>query len=281
MQTSTKTIRSVQRTCVWLLLVSGAVVFAIPFLWMVRIALVPDDQIDMGLRLLADWSDMRYMNFATAMTVQPFHRYFLNTYIITILGLCGEVLASSFVAYGFARKQFPGKNMIFIFMLATMMLPPQVTMIPVFILFRTFGWVDTILPLTVPSLSGAAFSIFLLRQFFMTIPRDYDDAADIDGCNSFQIYSRIILPSSKPALLTVVIFSFIGRWNDLLGPLIYLNSPDKYTLQLGLMAFRGLYSTQWNLLMAASIVVMLPCLVLFFVAQRYFISGILIGGLKE
>lgn len=264
----------------WGVLLGGSVVFLIPFAWMIRVALSGEDQVSRGLDLLLNWRNLYPGNFRTALTIQPFHIFFLNTLVITLAGLLGEVFSSSLVAYGFARKRFAGKNLIFIIMISTMMLPPQVTMVPVFILFRNLGWIDTFKPLIIPSFFGSAFSIFLLRQFFMSIPRELDEAATIDGCGSFQIYWRILLPLSLPAIMTVAIFSFIGRWNDLLGPLIYLDSSEKYTLTLGLMAFRGLYSTQWPLLMAASIVVMIPCVALFFAAQKYFIKGILIGGIK-
>lgn len=270
-----------RRGALWLLLLALTAIFLIPFVWMVRIALTEDNRVDLGLRLLVDWSSLHPLNFVRALQAQPFGLFFLNTTAVTLLGVGAEVLSSSLVAYGFARKSFPGNRMLFVLMLATMMLPGQVTMIPVFMMFRHLDWIDTFKPMIVPALFGAPFSIFLLRQFFMTLPRELDEAAQLDGCSSQAIWWRILLPLTKPALLTVVIYSFIGRWNDLLSPLLYLNSQEKYTLSLGLMAFRGMYSTAWNQLMAASLVVMLPCLILFFVAQRYFIQGIVLGGLKE
>lgn len=171
--------------------------------------------------------------------------------------------------------------MLFILVLATMMIPSQVTMIPLFVLFKQLNWVDTFKPLIVPNFFGSAFFIFLLRQFFMTIPIELDDAAKIDGCGYLGIYGRVLMPLTKPALATVAIFGFMWNWNDFMGPLIYLNSRDKLTVSLALSRFTGMYGmTAWNLLMAASLVVALPCLVLFFFTQRYFIQGIVITGLK-
>ncbi len=166
-------------------------------------------------------------------------------------------------------------------MLATMMLPPQITMVPLFILFRNLGWIDTFKPLIVPAFFGNAFSIFLFRQYFMTLPRSMDEAALVDGASRLLVYWRVLMPLSKPVIATTAIFAFLGRWNDFMGPLIYLSSREKFTLSIGLASFQGQYSMQWNLMMAASLVVMLPCLFLFFSAQRFFTSGILMGSVKE
>jgi len=195
--------------------------------------------------------------------------------------MVGTLLSSSIVAYGFARLRARGRDVLFMILLSTMMIPPQVTMIPVFALFKLLNWTDTFKPLIIPNFFGGAFFIFLLRQFYMTIPIELDDAAKIDGCSYLSIFSRIILPLTKPALATVAIFSFMWSWNDFMDPLIYLNSRDKLTLTLALNRFTGMYGmTAWNLLMAASLVVALPCFVLFFFAQRYFIQGIVVTGLK-
>ncbi len=195
--------------------------------------------------------------------------------------MVGTLLSSSIVAYGFARLRARGRDVLFMILLSTMMIPPQVTMIPVFALFKLLNWTDTFKPLIIPNFFGGAFFIFLLRQFYMTIPIELDDAAKIDGCSYLGIFSRIILPLTKPALATVAIFSFMWSWNDFMDPLIYLNSRDKLTLTLALNRFTGMYGmTAWNLLMAASLVVALPCFVLFFFAQRYFIQGIVVTGLK-
>lgn len=212
---------------------------------------------------------------------ETFNRYLLNTIIITVLGITGVLLSSTFVAYAFARFRFPGRDILFLIMISTMMIPVQVTMIPTFILFKYLGWIDTFAPLIVPTFfGGGAFNIFLMRQFFMTIPYELDDAAKIDGCNYFQIFSIILLPLVKPALATVAIFGFVYNWNDFLNPLIYLNSTSNYTLALGLQTFTTMYGTDYNLMMAASTIVLLPILIVFFFGQRYFIEGVATSGLK-
>lgn len=212
---------------------------------------------------------------------ETFNKYLLNTIIITVLGIIGVILSSTFVAYGFARFRFPGRDTLFLVMMSTMMIPMQVTMIPTFILFKYVGWIDTFLPLIVPTFfGGGAFNIFLMRQFFMTIPYELDDAAKIDGCNYFQIFYIILLPLVKPALATVAIFGFVYNWNDFLNPLIYLNSSSNYTLALGLQTFTTMYGTDYNLMMAASTIVLLPILIVFFFGQRYFIEGVATSGLK-
>jgi len=212
---------------------------------------------------------------------ETFNRYLLNTIIITVLGITGVLLSSTLVAYAFARFRFPGRDVLFLIMISTMMIPVQVTMIPTFILFKYLGWIDTFAPLIVPTFfGGGAFNIFLMRQFFMTIPYELDDAAKIDGCNYFQIFSIILLPLVKPALATVAIFGFVYNWNDFLNPLIYLNSTSNYTLALGLQTFTTMYGTDYNLMMAASTIVLLPILIVFFFGQRYFIEGVATSGLK-
>ncbi|MBP7793043.1 MAG: ABC transporter permease subunit [Candidatus Goldbacteria bacterium] len=212
---------------------------------------------------------------------ETFNRYLLNTIIITVFGLLGVLLSSTLVAYAFARFRFPGRDVLFMIMISTMMIPVQVTMIPMFILFKYLGWIDTFAPLIVPTFfGGGAFNIFLMRQFFMTIPYELDDAAKIDGCNYFQIFSIILLPLVKPALATVAIFGFVYNWNDFLNPLIYLNSTSNYTLALGLQTFTTMYGTEYNLMMAASTIVLLPILIVFFFGQRYFIEGVATSGLK-
>jgi ABC-type glycerol-3-phosphate transport system permease component len=261
------------------LLIVGSIVIMIPVFWMVSSALKPNSQIFL---YPPQWipSPIEWDNFAKAMTALPFDVYFRNTLIIEVGTIVGTVLSCSIVAYGFARLEAPGRNFWFIVLLSTMMLPGVVTMIPVYLIFRQLGWVNTFLPLVVPSWFGSAFFIFLLRQFFMTIPRDFEEAARIDGANTWQILTRILLPLSKPALATVAIFTFMGVWNDFMGPLIYLNKPETYTLALGLNFFKGQYTSDWNMLMAASLVMMLPLVVLFFVAQKAFIEGITLTGVK-
>ena len=263
----------------YILLVAGAVIILIPFFWMLSTALKPGYQVFV---FPPQWipNPILWSNFTDAMTALPFALFFRNTMIIEVGVIIGTVLSCSIVAYGFARLRAPGKTFWFIILLSTMMLPGVVTMIPTYILYAKLGWVNTFLPLIVPAYFGSAFFIFLLRQFFMTIPNDYEEAARIDGANTWQILANVILPLSKPALATVAIFTFMGVWNDFMGPLIYLNRQDLYTLALGLNFFRGQYNVQWNLLMAASLVLMLPMLILFFSAQRIFIEGITLTGIK-
>lgn len=260
------------------LLIAGVSILLIPLFWM----------ISTSLKTYAEVENMRWLphipqwhNYREALASMNFGIALRNTLIITILCIIGNVLSCAFVAYGFARLRFPFRDVIFIIVLATMMIPYQITMIPLFVEFKKLGWIDTFYPLTVPAFFATnAFFIFLLRQFFMTIPVSLDEAAIIDGCSFLGIFWRIILPLSRPALITIAIFTFMGTWNDFLGPLIYLNSPDKATLALALQDFNSLYSQQPHLMMAASLIIMLPCLIIFFLAQRYFIRGIVITGVK-
>lgn len=268
------------RLVIHIILISGAVVLLIPLAWMLSTSLK-----DLGAVLLMppQWvPDVpRWSNFAEVFQTTPFARYAINTLIITSLSVVGKIFSCSLVAYSFARLRWRGRNILFIIMLATLMLPNQVTLIPQFVMFRNLGWIDTFLPLVIPHWLGGPFLTFLLRQYFMTIPRELDDAARIDGASYFGIYWRIILPLSKPAMAAVAIFMFNASWNDFLGPLIYLHSPEKYTLAMGLRAFQDQYVTQWNLLMAASLMTMMPVVVIFFIAQKYFIQGIVFTGIKS
>ncbi|PYZ94668.1 sugar ABC transporter ATP-binding protein [Salipaludibacillus keqinensis] len=265
---------------VYMALFAGGFIFLVPFFWMVSTSLKDSAVI---FQFPPQWipDPIVWGNYVEAMTFAPFHLFFANSLIIASLSMIGEVFTGALVAYGFAKLEFKGKNVLFIIVLATMMLPGEVTMIPVFIMFSSIGWIDTFLPLIVPSyFGGSAFFIFMLRQFFLGIPNELEDAARIDGCNTFQIFYKIALPLSKPALAVVAIFSFHGKWNDFLGPLIYLNSMEKYTVQLGLAMFQGMFQTEWSLLMAASIVALLPVLLIFFMFQKYFIEGIKLSGIK-
>ncbi len=204
-----------------------------------------------------------------------------NTLIITLLSILGTLVSSSMVAYSFARLRWPGRDTIFAVLLATMMIPGAVTMIPVFLIFRWLGWVDTLNPLWVPAFLGGPFAVFLLRQFFLTIPRDLEEAARLDGAGYWTTYWRIMLPLVKPALATLTIMTFMGSWNNFMGPLIYLNSPEKMTLSYALQLFQGEHSTEYGMVMAASTMVMLPVLAIFFFTQRYFIEGIALTGMKN
>ena len=210
----------------------------------------------------------------------PFVRFTLNTIWITIWCMLGSIVSSTLVAYGFSRIRWPGRDLMFGVLLATMMLPGLVTLIPVLILFKQIGWVGTRLPLIVPSFFASAFYVFMLRQFFMTIPMDLSEAAVIDGCGEFGIYRRIILPLAKPAIAIVALFTFVTVWNDFLGPLIYLSRETQYTLSLGLQQFVSQHGAEWQKLMAASTIMITPVIVIFFMAQRTFIEGISLTGLK-
>ena len=256
----------------------GAFIIMMPVLWMISTSLKTLQQ---TLVFPPQWipSALHWENYPTALTFLPFATYAKNTILITGTIVIGEVLTNSFVAYGFARLRGPGRNWLFVLVLSTMLIPFPVIMIPQYVLFKHLGWIDTFLPLIVPPWFGSAFLIFMMRQFYLTIPRELDDAAEIDGCSYFGIYWRIMLPLSKPALATVAIFSFTYNWNDYLAPLIYLNSNEKFPLSLGVRFFAGRYGDRWQLVMAVSALLLAPVVVIFFVAQRQFIRGIQMTGL--
>ena len=256
-----------------------AVLFLLPLFWMISSSLKPNYQV---LEFPPRWlpNPVQWSNYPEALTYVPFGRYALNTLFIAVMVIIGHVLSCTVVAYAFARLRAPGKNVLFLVLLATMMLPYPVTMIPVYIGFNTLGWINTFLPLIVPAFFGSPFYIFLLRQFFLTLPPELEDAARVDGANTLQIIWHVILPISVPALVTVAIFSFQAAWNDFLPPLIYLHDQSKYTISLGLNFFRSSYDVRWAYLMAASLVTMLPVIIVFFLAQRQFIKGITVTGLK-
>jgi ABC-type glycerol-3-phosphate transport system permease component len=255
------------------------IVFILPFIWMVSTSFKETAE---TFIMPPKWipSSFRWQNYIEGWNIAPFNLYLLNTVKITLSVLIGTLLSNTLVAYSFSRLEWPGRDVLFVILLSTLMLPYQVTLIPVFVLFSKLGWVNTHLPLIVPSFFGNPFFIFLLRQFFVTIPIELDDAAKIDGCSNFKILWQILLPLSKPALASVAIFSFMGTWNDFLAPLIYLNKESLFTLSLGLTFFRTQFEVYWNQLMAVSVIVLLPCLIIFFVAQRWFIQGITLTGLK-
>ncbi len=271
-----------RRALTHVVLLAGAVVFVFPLLWMVSTSLKQGAEIFSTPPTLIP-SVFEWNNYSAAFDIVPFGRHYLNSVVIVSVCVFGNVLTAAMCAYGFARLRAPGRNWIFGVFLATMMLPPQVMMIPLFIGFQKIGWIDTWKPLIVPAfLSGGAFNVFLLRQFFMTIPRDLEEAGLIDGCSRIAIFARIILPLSRPALVTIAIFSFMYHWNDFLTPLIYLHDQDKYTLALSLNLFKGMYITKtpWGPLMAASVMMVAPVVALFFALQRHFVEGIALTGLK-
>jgi len=223
---------------------------------------------------------VKWSNYPEALTYIPFLRYTLNTLIICALTVLGAVFSNSLVAYSFGRIRWPGRDILFVVLLSTMMIPAQVTMIPVFTIFKSLGWVNTIKPLVVPAFLGNAFFIFMLRQFYRSIPQELSEAAKLDGCSELDTYWRVILPLAKPALAMVALFTFIGAWNDFMGALIYLNDDLKYTLSLGLQQFVSQHGPEWSLLMAASTVMTLPIVALFFLTQKTFIEGITLTGIK-
>ena len=264
-----------------LVLFFGLIISLLPFLWMLSTSLKDPGEV---MLYPPRWipSLFKWENYVKIWQVIPLATFVKNTSIVTGLCILGELLTASMVAFAFARLRFRGKNVLFWLVLSSMMLPLQVTMIPLFILFKSIGWVDTLKPLIVPSFIGSnAFYIFLLRQFFSGIPIELDEAAKIDGCSPWRIYWHIILPLSKPALATVAVFSFIFHWNDFLMPLIYLNSVEKQTLAVGLRWFQGQYGTNYHLLMAAATLALIPVIIIFFAAQRYFVRGITLTGLKQ
>jgi ABC-type glycerol-3-phosphate transport system permease component len=279
-RTARRTQTLFRQTLLYLLIAGGAAAMLAPLLWLLsssfkdtgRIFVFPPQWIP---------DPWRPENYRAVFEQIPFVRFYLNTILVTLLAMAGQIFSASLVAFGFARLRFPGRDVLFVVLLATLMIPYHVTLIPTFVLFRILGWLDTYAPLIVPYwLGGGAFYVFLLRQFYMRLPLELDDAARIDGAHTFQIYWRVILPQAGPALGVVAIFTFLGHWNDFFNPLIYLNTTEKYTLALGINLFRGYQQTQWNLLMAASVMVTLPCILLYAAAQRYFIQGIVFTGLK-
>ena len=272
--------RTFKITLIYVVLAVGMVIVILPFLWMVSTSLKTPADI---FKIPTVWlpNPIVWANYPNAMTILPFGRFILNTAKITGLAVVGATFSGSLAAFAFARLRWRGRNFMFVLVLSTLMLPFQVIMIPQFILFRELEWLDTYLPLVVPAFfGGSAFNIFLLRQYFMTISPELDDAAIIDGCSRFGVYWRIILPLSKAALMTVVIFIVQNRWQSFLVPLIYLFDQKKYTLALGLRLFQDQYTTEWELMMAAATVSMIPVLLVFYYGQRYFIQGVVFTGVK-
>jgi multiple sugar transport system permease protein len=266
----------------YVLVVGLAILYAFPFYWMVVISLKHISELDTIPPTLIPLHPT-LQNYSDAL-LQPgryFPTFFRNTAIMVVLGVVGRLVSNTVVAYGFARIPFKGRSALFVLVLATMMVPESVLLIPQYLLFKTFGWLDSLLPLVVPRFFGSAFYIFLLRQFFMTIPRELDEAAIIDGANHFQIFWWIMLPLSGPILITVFALSFVELWNDFFGPLIYLNSNSKMVVAVALRLF-AIPGAQLpiHLLMAASVVSVLPVIIVFLICQRYFIRGIALTGLK-
>ena len=272
------------KAILYVVAIVSALAFSLPFFWTITSSFKSAAEIVVFPPAIFP-ERLRWENYADVFNLAPFARFMWNTVYVTTFAMIGQILSSAVVAFGFARFRFPGRETLFLLVLGTMMLPWQVTIVPTFLLFKQFKMINTYWPLILPSfLGGGAFYIFLLRQFFLTIPRDLDEAAKLDGANSVRIFWSIILPLAGPALATVAIFSFLQHWNEFIGPLIFLNSPDKFTVSIGLRYFIAspFESDQPRdaILMAASLIVALPSLILFFMAQRYFVRGIVTTGLK-
>lgn len=268
-----------RRTLLYATLVALSLIFTLPLLWMVTTSLKEQGQV---FQVPPVWvpNPIRWDNYAEATRRAPLWTWLTNTAIITVLATAGNVVTASMVGFGFARLRFPGRGILFVLLLSTMMLPPVVTIVPRFILFRTFGWNDSFYPLIVPAFFGTnAFNIFLVRQYYLTIPLDLDEAARIDGASSWRVWLDILVPLSAPVLIAVAIFSFVHYWNDFLDPLVFLHSEPVKTLSLGLRAFINPNDASWHITMAASMWLIVPMIVIFFVGQRHFIQGAAMSGI--
>ncbi len=261
-------------------IIAIAAVFLFPFYWMLRTSVMSLDDI-FKIPIVYFPKKVELQHYAAAFEVFPLLKYLLNSLFITSLATMGAMLSSSLCAFGFSRINWRGRDTVFTVVLSGMLLPSAVTLIPTFLMWRSAGVSDSYLPLIVPAwFGGGAMNIFLLRQFYRTIPKEIDEAASIDGANYFQIYLHIILPLTKPAMVVVMLFAFMASWNDFLTPMIYLNTQSKYTISIGLQLFMTAYQTSWNQLMAAATVSVLPCVILFLLGQRYIVEGITVTGSK-
>jgi len=260
-------------------LLTISVLFILPFFWMFMTSLKAPAEL---MKWPPGWfpDTFRWQNYEDAVTYIPFFRYVGNTMVITLGSILGVLISCPMVAYGFSHIDWPGRDFLFVVMLMTIMIPFPVTMIPLYVLFARIGWINTYLPLVLPLFFGVPFYIFLLRQFFMTIPGELTDAARIDGASEPRIYWQLILPLTKPALATVVLFQFLSSWSDFLGPLLYLRDSDMFTIAVGLQMFHSEYDTEFHLLMAASTILTVPIIVIFYLVQRTFIQGITLTGLQ-
>jgi ABC-type glycerol-3-phosphate transport system permease component len=270
------------RALLWMVLLIGVVLSLTPFYMMIVMSLKTPGELA-GSSAWAWPKGLTWENYQKVLSNPnaPFLLFFRNSVIIAFVSTLGVMISSSLVAYAFARLKFRGRDQLFMLLLSTMMLPGIVTMIPQYVLWKYLGWIDTFYPMTIPAFfGGGAYNIFLLRQFLMGIPRDIDEAALIDGANHATIFWKLLIPNMGPAMATVGIFAFIYNWKDFMGPLVILNSPENQTLELGLATYRALNQNQWELLMAGSVLVMIPIMVLFFLGQRYFVKGIVMTGIK-
>jgi multiple sugar transport system permease protein len=269
----------VRRFFTHIALIPAAIVFILPFVWMLSTSLKTDQQL---YTYPPEWipNPVAFYNYPQAVSFVPFFVYLRNTVFIAVASTIGALISCSMVAYSLARIPWPGRNILFVMTVATLMLPFQVTLIPLFLVFKNLGWVGDFRPLIVPLWFGHALYIFLLRQFFMTIPMELSEAARIDGANEFRIYWSIMLPLLRPALATVAIFEFIRQWRDFLYPLIFLNRQELYTLSLGLTQYTSTYGREWGMLMAASVLITVPIMLLFFLTQKTYVQGLALTGIK-
>jgi ABC-type glycerol-3-phosphate transport system permease component len=270
--------RMLKLLAIYALLIGLAVMFILPFLWMVATSLKKSQDVFTYPPTFLP-NSFEWRNYLVGWNTLPFNTFLRNSLVVTVANVIGNLISCSLVAYGFARMRARGRDLLFLLLLATLMIPREVTIVPRFLLFSRVGLVNTLWPLILPAWFGYPFFIFLLRQFFLSIPQELDEAARIDGASSLRILTTIILPLSKPALATVAVFAFIGNWTNVLDPLIYIRSQELYTLALGLNLFRGVNLIQFNLLMAVSIVTLLPVLVVFFLSQRLFVRGVTLTGM--
>lgn len=283
-----KVIKKTKRGLWHLVLIIGGLIFSTPFIWLIFSSLKEPNELYVYPpqwipNVLKHWPisfQLLIKNYKDALEYIPYFTYVGNTLYITMMSIIGQLFSVSFVAYSFARLKWRGKNILFLVLISTMVLPGQVTMIPVFLIFKSIGWYNTLKPLWVPSFFGSAFNIFLLRQFYLTIPKDLDDSAKIDGAGYLKIYWHIMLPLVRPALIVIAIFTFLGAWNDFIGPLIYVNDPELTPIALGLQVFKSAHGSDIGMLMAGATVMTIPVIILFFMAQRYFIEGITLTGIK-
>ena len=268
----------VRKVLLYVLLIIIGIIMVVPFLWMISTSL--KEQYD-TVKIPPVWipNPPRWQTDVDLFTQQPMLQFMLNTIKIVFFVVLGQLFFSSLAAYSFARIKFKGRTVMFFFYIATLMVPGQVTMIPTYLMFAKVGLVDNHIVLILPAFFSA-FGVFLLRQFFMSLPKELEEAAEIDGCNPFTTYYRIMLPLIVPAMLTLGVFTLMNTWNDYMGPLIYLTTPEKYTMTVGIAYFKGVYTTQWNLVMAGSVLSVIPILVAYLCAQKYFVEGIAFSGVK-
>ncbi len=270
----------VWKVFVYLFLLAGSLVCLFPFYWMFRSSFMDIGQIFVIPPMLFP-DPIVTTNYADALEVMPYFRYLVNTLIVVASNVGGSILSASICAFSFSRLRWPGRDKVFLIILTSLMMPGIVTMIPTFVMWSKLGLTNSLVPLCVPIwFGGSVYNVFLFRQFFMGIPRELDEAAYVDGASFFRVYWQIVMPLSKSAMVVVGIFAFLNSWNDFMGPLIYLNEESKYTLSLGLQLFQGSYGAQWQLLMAASFLVLLPAMIVFFLGQRHILDGIATTGIK-